>query len=309
MKRLKLNLSLTSVIVILSVGVLLPVILSTVTGIVTVVVAKKTGTIVLGVLVICLAAAAAGAALVAVVLAGRKNRLARRQADFLANVTHELRTPLSAIRLHAQTIESGKLDDNPKELSNCVSTILRETEWLTMMIDEVLTWRASSKDALSLNMTPCSVSPSIENAATRFRSMVAADEMTFSVNITSELRVEHDTKSLSTIVLNLLTNAYKYTGADKQIELRVYDEDDSATIEVIDNGIGLSDHDKKRVMQPFYRVDTHLSGASAGVGLGLAMVRELVRRHKGTIEIRSEESKGSTFIVCLPSAPIADKDV
>jgi two-component system phosphate regulon sensor histidine kinase PhoR len=306
MKRFELNLSLTSVIVILAAGVLLPVILSTAVGIVTVALANQTGTLVLGILVICFAAAAAGAALVAVVLAGRKNRLARRQADFLANITHELRTPLSAIRLHAQTIASGKLADRPEEVANCTATILRETEWLNLMIDEVLTWRASSKDAMRFDMKVGPVGPAVDSAATRFRNMVAPDEMTFSVDCNSSLRVRHDHKAVSTVVLNLLTNAYKYTRQDKQIGLRLHDNGESVAIEVSDNGIGLSPRDTKRVLQPFCRVDTHLSGESAGVGLGLAIVQELVRRHNGSIEIRSEETKGSTFIVHLPSVPTAD---
>ncbi len=307
MKRLHVNLNLTSVIVMLSVGVILPVMLLAAVGIVALAIAENAGTIVTGILVICFAVTAAGGALSAVVLAGRKARLARRQADFVANVTHELRTPLSAIRLYAQTLESGKLEGDSDKTANCVATILRETEWLDLMIDKVLTWRAVSKDALPLDMQVGPPRPAIEAAAERFRSMVPDDEMAFSVEIGSERPVRHDARALNALVLNLLTNAYKYGGLNKRIGVAVRDKEDDVVIEVHDNGIGFSARDAKRVFQPFYRVDSTLSGRSAGVGLGLAIVRRLVNYHGGSIDVRSEEGQGSTFVIHLPAATVSDE--
>lgn len=302
MKRFRLNLSLTGVIIILAVGVLLPVILSTAVGIVTLVIAEKASAIVIGVLVICFAATAAGCALVAVVLAGRKNRLAREQADFIANMSHELRTPLSAIRLYAQTLKSDKLADDPEQVENCLDTILREAEWLDVMIDKVLTWRMSSKHSVKLDMSSASVAGAVESAATRFSSMVTADEMQFAVSIDTIIPVKHDARSLNSVVLNLLTNAYKYSRDDRKIALKAYDRDGSAVIEVSDNGIGLSDKAAKRVFKPFYRAEPATGGEAGGVGLGLAIARHLVMRHSGTIDVISSEGEGCTFTVVLPGA-------
>jgi two-component system, OmpR family, phosphate regulon sensor histidine kinase PhoR len=306
-KRLHVNLNLTSVIVMLSVGVILPVMLLAAVGIVALAFAENAGTIVTGILVICFAVTAAGSALSAVVLAGRKARLARRQADFVANVTHELRTPLSAIRLFAQTLESGKLEGDPAKTADCVATILRETQWLDFMIDKVLTWRAASKDALPLDMRAAPLRPAIEAAAERFRSMVPDDEMAFSVAIDTDRPVRHDVRAFNTLVLNLLTNAYKYSGQDKHIGVAVCDDEESVVIEVSDNGIGFSPRDAKRVFQPFYRVDHALSGPSAGVGLGLAIVRRLVNYHGGSIDVRSEEGQGSVFVIRLPAVSVSDE--
>jgi two-component system phosphate regulon sensor histidine kinase PhoR len=302
MKRLHLNLNLTGVIVTIAVGVLLPVLLSTAVGIVALVIADDAGGIVTGVLVISFAATAIGSALVAVVLTGKKARLARRQADFVANVSHEFKTPLSAIRLYAQTLQSGKLTDDPDQTANCVATILRETEWLDVMVDRVLTWRASSEDMVPLDPECNPVTRAVDTALERFRGMIAPEEVTLSSETDSRTSVEHDERSLHAVVLNLLTNAYKYTGKVKDIRVSVRDEEDEVVIDVTDNGIGISPGDTKRIFQPFFRVgEEHREGAS-GAGLGLAIAQYLVGRHQGTITVESEKDKGSTFSIHLPAA-------
>ena len=91
-------------------------------------------------------AAAIGGAIILYVLLGRRARLVRLQSDLLANVTHELRTPLAAIRMHAQTLQSGLLEADPARAADCLETIVRETEWLDAMIERVLSWRAAAKD-------------------------------------------------------------------------------------------------------------------------------------------------------------------
>ncbi|MEO0447564.1 MAG: HAMP domain-containing sensor histidine kinase [Verrucomicrobiota bacterium] len=308
MRRLHLNLQLNGVIITLAVGVLLPVLLSTAVGIVALVLAKDAGGIVTGVLVISFAVTAIGSALLALVLTSQKVRLARSQADFVANVSHEFRTPLSAIRLYAQTLQSGKLANDPEQTANCLATILRETEWLEVMVDRVLTWRASSKGMLPLCLERRPVTGVVNKAVERFRGMIPPGEVTLTSVTESHLPVEHDEHALHTVVLNLLTNAYKYSGKDKEIRLSVSDLDDQVVIHVADNGIGISPQDRERIFQPFYRAEEeHREGAS-GTGLGLAIVRNLVSSHKGTITVESEEGKGATFSIYLPMAAAEEEE-
>jgi len=302
MKPFQLNLNLTGVIVTLAVGVLVPVMLSTAVGIVAIVIARDAGGIVTGVLVISFAVTAAGSALITVVLTSRKAKLARMQADFIANVSHELRTPLSAIKLYAQTLQSGKLEGDPVHMAQCVATILRETEWLDMMIDRVLTWRASSRDMLNLNMDTQPVTQAVNGAVERFLAMAEPGEVTFSTSIDSRRPVLHDVRALNSVVLNLLINAYKYTGKHKRIRVVAKDADDGGiAIEVSDNGIGLTPAEANRVFQPFYRADHRETGTS-GVGLGLAIAQYLIARHQGSIAVSSEKGKGSIFTIRLPLA-------
>jgi two-component system phosphate regulon sensor histidine kinase PhoR len=302
MKRYRVNLNLTSVIVILAAGVLVPVMLSTAAGIVAIVLARDSGGIITGVLVISFTATAAGCGLLALVFTGRKARMASQQADFIANISHELRTPLSAIKLYAQTLESGKLADDPEQAARCVATILRETAWLDVMIDRLLTWRVASKDMLQLSMEMRPVTDAVHGAIDRFNSMVAPDKMTLSVSMETQLCVRHDAKALNAVVLNLLMNAYKYTGTQKQIHVSVKDRDNLVVIEVEDNGIGLTAAEAKRIFQPFYRAAPGDKRKTGGIGLGLAIAWHLIEQHSGTLSVSSLPGKGSTFTITLPTA-------
>lgn len=302
MKRYRLNLNLTSVIVILAAGVLVPVMLSTAAGIVAIVLAKDSSGIITGALIISFTVTAAGCGLLALVFMGRKARMARQQADFIASISHELRTPLSAIKLYAQTLQSEKLAGDPGQTARCVATILRETAWLDVMIDRLLTWRASSKDMLELSLETRPVTEAVCGAIDRFNSMVPPDELTLSVSMETRLCVRHDAKALNSVILNLLMNAYKYTGTRKQIRLGVQDRDTHVMIEVEDNGIGLAAADAKRIFQPFYRAARRDKEETGGVGLGLAIAWHLIGRHNGIISVSSQPGEGSTFTISLPAA-------
>ena len=301
-ERLQRNLKLTRAIVVLSVGVLLPVLLSTSVGIVALVVGESSGSLIFGVLIISFTSAAIGGAVIVAVLLGRRARTARLQADLLANVTHELRTPLSAIRMYAQTLQMGLLKKDPGSTQMCIDTIIRETEWLEAMIDKILTWRSVAKDREDLDMVCESVREVVEESATRFLRMVSSEEVRFKVEMRTDSPVYHDKRGLGSIVLNLLTNAWKYTGQKKEIILRAHEENDCVVIGVRDNGIGIPEKEVTRIFEPFYRVDSKLTGKAQGAGLGLAIVNHLVRAHSGTVFVKTEEGKGSQFLVSLPIA-------
>lgn len=300
-KRLALQLNLASVINIIAAGVLLPVMLATATGIVALVTARDAGAIVIGVLVVCFAAAAAGSGLLAIVFAGRKARLAREQADFVANVSHELRTPLSAIRLYAQTLQSEKLKADPGKTAKCVAAIVRESQWLDVMIERVLTWRASSKDMMQLVMKCQPLTEAVGGAAERFLDMVEAEEISVSTDFKASKDVLHDPGAINMVVLNLLTNAYKYSGREKKVSIRTRDAHKHSIIEIEDNGVGMTAAEARRVFEPFYRGGAERSGAS-GVGLGLAIAKYLVERHGGELTVTSTPDVGSIFTIRLPHA-------
>jgi two-component system phosphate regulon sensor histidine kinase PhoR len=302
LRKLGPNLSLTGVIVTLAVGVILPVILSTSVGIVSIALGEKANNLVIGVLVICFAVASIGGAVTATVLVGRKARTARLQADFLANVSHELRTPLSAIRMYAQTLQTGRLQEDPKKIEACLATIVRETEWLETIVDRVLTWRSAAKDRLVLELQVASVAGAVHMALERFSLLTAPGEVELSAQVSTTARVAYDPNGIVTVLLNLLINAYKYTGEDKQIAVRAFDQGGEVVLEVEDNGVGIPLTDRHRIFEPFFRGDDRLRGTSSGVGLGLAITQAVVKAHRGEIEAESTEGRGTCMIVRLPVA-------
>ena len=300
LRKLGPNLSLTGVIVTLAVGVILPVILSTSVGIVSIALGERTNNLVVGVLVICFAVASIGGAVTATVLLGRKARTARLQADFIANVSHELRTPLSAIRMYAQTLQTGRLEDEPTKIEACLATIVRETEWLETMVDRVLTWRSAAKDRLVLELRIAPVAAAVHMALERFSLLIAQGEVELSAEVSTTIPVAHDANGIVTVLLNLLINAYKYTGEDKRIAVRAFDQGGEVLLEVEDNGIGIPLSEQGRIFDPFYRSDDRLRGRSSGVGLGLAITKTVVAAHRGTIETNSREGQGTCMTVRLP---------
>jgi len=308
LKKLGPNLSLTGVIVTLAVGVMLPVVVLTSVGIVSIALGERTNNLVVGVLVVCFAVASIGGAVTATVLLGRKARTARLQADFLANVSHELRTPLSAIRMYAQTLQNVRLREDPQRIKECLDTIVRETEWLETMVDRVLTWRSAAKDRLVLELRVAPLTATVQMALDRFSLLMAPGEVKLVTEVSTTASVAHDPNAIVTVLLNLLINAYKYTGADKQIAVRAFDQDREVVLEVEDNGIGIPLADRRRIFEPFFRSDDRLRARSSGAGLGLAITKTLVVAHGGTIDVNSREGRGTRMTVRLPVASRDDAE-
>ncbi len=300
--RLGRGLDVTGAIIAIAVGVLVPVALASGVGIVALVIGESTFSLILGILVTTFASAAVGGAVIATVLLGRRARIARLQADLLANVTHELRTPLAAIKLHAQTLAENGVSDDRAVLARGLSTILRETAWLETMIDRVLGWRSAEKDRIALDQRSDPVGPAVEDAVASFRRMIDPGEVDLSVDVSTRAAVVHDHRAIASAVLNLMVNAYKYTGESKVIGVVASDDADSGevVVSVVDNGIGIQAGEHDRIFDPFYRVDTELRSRSAGTGLGLAIVRHVVREHGGHVIVESERDAGSTFSIHLP---------
>jgi two-component system phosphate regulon sensor histidine kinase PhoR len=302
LKRINRQMRMTGPMVALSVGVIIPVFLSTSAGILLLVLGKSSVSLLFGILVVCFTSAAIGGAVIVVILLGRRARIAHLQADLLANVSHELRTPLAAVRMYAESLLSGLLRDDPVRTEESLHAILQQTEWLDAMIDRVLTWRMAARDRDILKLETVSVRPAVEEAVLRFSRMAPPAESGLTVEVETTLPVRHDRRAIGEIILNLLINAYKYTRQDKQIRLGVTDENGSVAIAVRDNGIGIPPSALKKIFDPFYRVDTGLRSKAPGAGLGLAIVRHLVKLHGGEIFVESEPGRGSLFTVRLPAA-------
>jgi two-component system phosphate regulon sensor histidine kinase PhoR len=307
-RRFQENLRLTKPIVLLSSGVLFPVLLSTTVGILSIVFGQRSLDFILGVLAVSLTSAAIGFGVVVTVLLGRRARAARLQGDLLGNVSHELKTPLAAIRLYGQTIQSGVLDQDPARLRQCADSIVRETEWLSVLIERLLTWRSAARDRENYQFVAAPLGPVLTEVADRFARMVSPDTVTFTVQIDTTQPVLHDPSAIASVVLNLLTNAWKYSGEHKSIQLTARDQGAQVIILVQDNGIGIPTRELSRIFEAFHRVQSTTLRSSAGTGLGLAIANHMIDAHGGTISVSSKEGLGSLFSVTLPTAEAAPSE-
>ncbi|MCK4284323.1 MAG: GHKL domain-containing protein [Candidatus Brocadiae bacterium] len=232
----------------------------------------------------------------------REAKLTRLKNDFIATVTHELKTPLSSVRLFAETLREGRYE-NEQQARHYLDLLVRENERLSRLIDNFLSFSRMERDKRAFDLVEVAPGDVVEAAvgvmAERFRD----PRCQFDVHVVPGLPcVMADSDALVTVLLNLLDNAYKYTGDEKRIALRAYARDGQVCLEVEDNGIGMSPRAVRKAFDRFYQADTSLSRPAGGCGLGLSIVRFIVEAHGGSVHVASEPGKGSTFTVRIPAA-------
>jgi len=231
----------------------------------------------------------------------RQMRLARLKNDLVATVSHELKTPLSSMRLLVDTLLDDERFDEGK-VREYLQLISKENARLSHLIDNFLTFSRMQRNKRAFKMDEIEAANVAKRAMEIVGEKLTTAQCRFDVQIAPALpRIMADADALVTVVINLLDNAYKYTEADKQIALRTYANGAHVCFEVQDNGIGFSRRAAKRVFQRFYQADQRLSRSSGGCGLGLSIVQFIVTAHGGSVSVDSESGRGSTFTVSLPA--------
>ncbi len=243
--------------------------------------------------------AGSGAALIVV---QREARVARLQTDFVNKVSHDLRTPLTSIRMFVETLQLGRLSD-PARQAEALGIISAETARLSSLINRLLDWARmeSGKRRFQLQRQP--VAPIVDAALQAFAPQRLGHPVALVREISPDLpEVLGDREALAEALLDLLQNAYKYTGPEKRIEIGAAREGPTVRLTVTDNGPGIALPDQKRIFDKFYRARDPLERTIEGSGLGLAMVKHIVRAHGGRISVASQLGHGATFTIVLPAA-------
>jgi signal transduction histidine kinase/tetratricopeptide (TPR) repeat protein len=239
-------------------------------------------------------------AIVTYVSVSRTMRAAELKSDFVSNVTHELKTPLTSIRMFAETLYDGRVKDE-QDAKECLETIVSESERLSRLIDKVLDFRAIEKGKRKFDFRQADLRKVILSSLETFRRQMRGCEATVYVNIPSDLpHVRMDPDAIGEVLLNLLTNAYKYSPSeDRRIWVKVQAGGGTARVSVEDRGIGIPKRELKAVFEKFYRVDDLLTREVDGTGLGLTISRYVAQAHGGSIGVESKEGKGSKFTLVL----------
>jgi len=233
-------------------------------------------------------------------------RLEAVQRDFVANVSHELKTPLSSIMACAETVRMSG-EQIPKDLLNFIVRIEKDANRLDQLIIDLLNLARveSGKDAFDIR--DIAVGELVTACVERFST--AATFRSIALRISppdGPLFVRADSSGMRVILDNLIDNAIKYTSSGGHIIVRWFAEDDRVVIQVEDDGPGIAREDWGRVFERFYRVDKARSVETGGTGLGLAIVKHLTQTFRGTVGLTSELGKGSTFEVRVPLRRVAN---
>ena len=230
----------------------------------------------------------------------RDLRMAEMRSQFVSSVSHELKTPLTAIRMFAETLRLGRSKDK-KTQEEYLDTIVNESERLTRLLNNVLNFSMIEKEKRIYKLEPTSLSEVIQAAARAMEYPLSQKGFKLNIQIEEGLPdVQADKDSIEQALLNLLHNALKYSGKSRDIDLRLQQKDNNAVIKVIDRGVGIAPQRQKRIFEKYYRVPSEEKERTTGTGLGLALVSHIVKGHNGHIEVQSEPSKGSTFSIYLP---------
>lgn len=225
-------------------------------------------------------------------------RLDRLRRDFVANVSHELKTPVAAIRALAETAATALSSDDLTTATRFVERLGVESARLASLVTDLLDL-SRVEAAAEFELTDVDLDSLLAEAADRARAVAEVKEIELVVHPT-DLRISADSAQLTMAVKNLVDNAVRYSERGK-IELAADGRSDMIAISVADQGIGIPTDEIPRIFERFYRVDKARSRATGGTGLGLAIVRHVAENHRGRVEVESELGTGSTFTLFLPA--------
>lgn len=230
----------------------------------------------------------------------RDLRLSEMRSQFVASVSHELRTPLAAIRMFTETLKLDE-DVDRRTRAEYLDTILHESERLSRLVDNVLDLGRIERGQKAYRFEPVALDEVVGNAART--AQYPLERAGFALHLDVEPgvpRVLADADALQQAILNLLSNAMKYSGDSRRIDLRLDRQNGHARIQVEDRGIGVAPHEQARVFERFYRSASAENRHVPGAGLGLTIVAHIASAHGGCVDVRSSASQGSTFTICLP---------
>lgn len=229
-------------------------------------------------------------------------QLETMRRDFVANVSHELKTPLASIKAYAETLKLGAIDDRQKNVE-FVEHIESQADLLNEQIQDLIQLARVESGQKHWEIAPISISEIATTCIKRFAT--EADSRKIAVTLSpseEELFVKADRDGVETILSNLISNALHYTTENGHVEVRISNLNSFVKIEIDDDGIGISPDHHARIFERFYRVDKARSREHGGTGLGLAIVKHLCQAFGGSVELKSSLGTGSCFIVKLPNA-------
>lgn len=231
----------------------------------------------------------------------QQKRLAEVKNDFINNMTHELKTPISTIALSSEVLLKPDIKEDPERITQYARIIKQENIRLENLVERVLQLASLEKEKIQLKKSQLDVHTIIQECFRNFSPTLEASNGTIKIETNAgKSEIEADKVHVTNMIFNLVDNARKYSGQNPEITISTENSESGILISVIDKGIGIAKENLKHIFDKFYRVPTGNVHNVKGFGLGLYYVRYIARQHGGNVSVTSEPGKGSTFTIYLP---------
>ncbi|WJE14615.1 ATP-binding protein [Halobacillus sp. ACCC02827] len=226
-------------------------------------------------------------------------QLEQTRKDFVANVSHELKTPITSIRGFSETLLDGAMKDE-QMLEQFLRIILKESGRLQSLIQDLLDLSKLEREDFHLNIEQVDVGRLFQDLGPIVEQHAGRKGNVLSMDWKDGVLIEGDSSRLKQVFMNLITNAVNYTPEGGRVALSVEEQEESVTVIISDTGVGIPESEISRIFERFYRVDKARSRNSGGTGLGLAIVKHIIEAHRGNIRVESAVDEGTTFYVEIP---------
>jgi K+-sensing histidine kinase KdpD len=234
----------------------------------------------------------------------REVELERQHRNFLSAITHELKSPIAAIRVALETVMSGRADQ--KASRHFIANAVADTDRLDLLVQKVLHATRYGSGASSIRRSRRSVDQVVERAVEEFAPGATMAGAVIEADIQDDLWAEVDDEAMVIVVSNLLENALKYGGNPARIELSFRRLDNRLVLDVRDNGAGIPEEEVPRVFDRFYRAGDEMTRTSQGTGLGLYLVQRIMKAHHGSVEIAESSDQGTTVRATMPGIDVEE---
>ncbi len=227
------------------------------------------------------------------------HRVEAIRRDFVANVSHELKTPIGALNLLAEAVAEAK--DDPDAVVRFAGRMQGESERLTRLVQQIIDLSRLQNDTASDDPVVVKVAELVAEAAEHSATEAERKNIDIAVTLDDELFIQGDRAQLYAAVSNLVENAVTYSQENSRVSVSATADGDNVRISVADRGVGIANEELDRIFERFYRVDPARARNTGGTGLGLSIVKHVAASHGGSVEVWSEPGSGSTFTLVLPA--------